>query len=151
MLHADDREGLATAMAAAGTSGSTISEEIRFRRSDGEWLWFEAAITNLTDDPDVNGYVANLRDITRRKDAEDRLAHAALHDSLTGLPNRALILNRAEQMLARSRRQYAPVAALFLDLDDFKDINDTLGHEAGDQLLTAVADRMASALRPVGR
>ena len=154
LLHSDDREGLATAMAAAGTSGSTISEEIRFRRSDGEWLWFEAAITNLTDDPDVNGYVANLRDITRRKDAEDRLAHAALHDSLTGLPNRALILNRAEQMLARSRREYAPVAALFLDLDDFKDINDTLGHEAGDQLLTAVADRMASALRPgdtVGR
>jgi diguanylate cyclase (GGDEF)-like protein/PAS domain S-box-containing protein len=154
LLHADDRDGLATAMAAAGTSGSTISEEIRFRRSDGEWLWFEAAITNLTDDPDVSGYVANLRDITRRKDAEDRLAHAALHDSLTGLPNRALILNRAEQMLARSRRQYAPVAALFLDLDDFKDINDTLGHEAGDQLLTAVADRMASALRPgdtVGR
>src|ERR1019366_9162393 len=134
--------------------GSPISEEIRFGRSDGEWLWFEAAITNLTDDPDVSGYVANLRDITRRKDAEDRLAHAALHDSLTGLPNRALILNRAEQMLARSRRQYAPVAALFLDLDDFKDINDTLGHEAGDQLLTAVADRMASALRPgdtVGR
>ena len=105
LLHADDREGLATAMAAAGTSGSTVSEEIRFRRSDGEWLWFEAAITNLTDDPDVNGYVANLRDITRRKDAEDRLAHAALHDSLTGLPNRALILNRAEQMLARSRRE----------------------------------------------
>ena len=154
LLHSDDREGLASAMAAAGTSGSTVSEEIRFRRSDGEWLWFEAAITNLTDDPDVNGYVANLRDITRRKDAEDRLAHAALHDSLTGLPNRALILNRAEQMLARSRRDFAPVAALFLDLDDFKDINDTLGHEAGDQLLTAVADRMAGAIRPgdtVGR
>jgi diguanylate cyclase (GGDEF)-like protein/PAS domain S-box-containing protein len=147
LLHPDDRAGLRDAMAAAGGSGSAINEEIRLRRADGEWLWFEAAITNLTADPDVNGFVADLRDITRRKDAEDRLAHAALHDSLTGLPNRTLILNRAEQLLARARRQNSQVAALFLDLDNFKDINDTLGHEAGDELLAAVATRMAAALR----
>ncbi len=147
LVHPDDRSGLRAAMAAAGTSGGRINEEIRLHRADGEWLWFEAAITNLTADPDVNGIVASLRDITRRKDAEDRLAHAALYDSLTGLPNRTLIHNRAEQMLARGRRDHTPVAALFLDLDDFKDINDTLGHEAGDQLLAAVATRMANALR----
>jgi diguanylate cyclase (GGDEF)-like protein/PAS domain S-box-containing protein len=147
LIHPDDRSGLHAAMAAAGVSGSAINEEIRLRRADGDWLWFEAAITNLTADPDVNGFVADLRDITRRKDAEDRLAHAALHDALTGLPNRTLILNRAEQMLARARRQHTPVAALFLDLDDFKDINDTLGHEAGDQLLAGVAARLTSALR----
>ncbi len=98
LLHPEDRAGLSDAMAAAGGSGSAINKEIRLRRFDGEWLWFEAAITNLTADPDVNGFVADLRDITRRKDAEDRLAHAALHDSLTGLPNRTLILDRAEQM-----------------------------------------------------
>jgi len=147
LLHPDDRSDMRAAMAAAGGSGSAINEEIRLRRANGDWLWFEASITNLTADPDVNGFVADLRDITRRKDAEDRLAHAALHDALTGLPNRALILNRAEQMLARARRERTPVAALFLDLDDFKDINDTMGHEAGDQLLVEVATRMASALR----
>jgi diguanylate cyclase (GGDEF)-like protein len=77
----------------------------------------------------------------------DQLQHQALHDSLTGLPNRALILDRIGQMLARGRRQRAPVAALFLDLDNFKDINDTLGHRAGDQLLIEVGKRLASAIR----
>jgi diguanylate cyclase (GGDEF)-like protein len=76
-----------------------------------------------------------------------QLRHQALHDSLTGLPNRALILDRIGQMLSRTRRSKAPVAALFLDLDDFKDINDTLGHTAGDQLLVAVATRLTRALR----
>jgi diguanylate cyclase (GGDEF)-like protein/PAS domain S-box-containing protein len=147
LIHPDDRAGLHAAMAAAGVPGSVIHKEVRLRRSDGDWLWFEAAITNLTADPNVNGFVADLRDITRRKNAEDQLAHAALHDALTGLPNRTLILNRAEQMLARSRRQHTPLAALFLDLDNFKDINDTLGHEAGDQLLAGVAARLTGALR----
>ncbi len=77
----------------------------------------------------------------------DQLQHQALHDSLTGLPNRALILDRIEQMLARGRRQHTPVAALFLDLDNFKDINDTLGHRAGDELLAGVGARLVSALR----
>jgi diguanylate cyclase (GGDEF)-like protein len=77
----------------------------------------------------------------------DQLHHQAFHDSLTGLPNRALILDRTQQMLARARRLHTPVAALFLDLDNFKDINDTLGHEVGDELLAGVAKRMASTLR----
>ena len=106
LIHPDDRAGLHAAMAAAGVHGSAIHKEVRLRRTDGDWLWFEAAITNLTADPNVNGFVADLRDITRRKNAEDQLAHAALHDALTGLPNRTLILNRTEQMLARARRQH---------------------------------------------
>jgi diguanylate cyclase (GGDEF)-like protein len=77
----------------------------------------------------------------------DQLRHQALHDSLTGLPNRVLILDRIDRMLARSRREHTPVAALFLDLDNFKDINDTLGHSAGDELLAGVGARLASALR----
>ncbi len=75
------------------------------------------------------------------------LHHLALHDSLTELPNRALILDRIEQMLARSRREHTPVAVLFLDLDNFKDVNDTLGHAAGDQLLADVSARLTSAIR----
>ncbi len=77
----------------------------------------------------------------------EELRQQAFHDSLTGLPNRALILDRVDQMLARTRRDHTPVAALFLDLDDFKDINDTLGHDAGDQLLVEVGKRLTSALR----
>jgi diguanylate cyclase (GGDEF)-like protein len=77
----------------------------------------------------------------------DQLRYQALHDSLTGLPNRALIIDRIDQMLARARRAHTPVAALFLDLDNFKDINDTWGHNAGDVLLAGVGARLSSALR----
>jgi diguanylate cyclase (GGDEF)-like protein len=90
---------------------------------------------------------ANLRDITDRKVAEAKLEHQALHDPLTGLPNRTLIIDRAEQMLARARRAQHEAAALFVDLDNFKDINDTLGHEAGDRILQAVAERFQGLLR----
>jgi diguanylate cyclase (GGDEF)-like protein len=85
-----------------------------------------------------------------RRQVEDRtreLHHQALHDALTGLPNRALVLDRAEQMLDRHRRNQSGGAALFLDLDDFKNVNDTLGHGAGDHLLVGVAQRLSSVLR----
>ena len=77
----------------------------------------------------------------------DELRHQALHDALTDLPNRALIMDRIEQLLARSRRNRTTGAALFIDLDDFKNVNDSLGHEAGDRLLVAVAARLTSTLR----
>ena len=79
--------------------------------------------------------------------AHPELRFLAFHDPLTGLPNRALILDRMESMLARARRDQVPVATMFLDIDDFKDINDTLGHEAGDQLLAEVATRLTGILR----
>jgi diguanylate cyclase (GGDEF)-like protein len=78
---------------------------------------------------------------------QDELAFLATHDPLTGLPNRTLVLDRVEQMLVRSRRSRTPVAALFVDLDNFKSINDTLGHGAGDRLLKAVAARLGAAIR----
>jgi diguanylate cyclase (GGDEF)-like protein len=81
------------------------------------------------------------------RERTDQLQHQALHDSLTGLPNRALILDRIDRMLARSRREHTDVAALFLDLDNFKDINDTLGHRAGDELIVSVGVRLKSAVR----
>jgi diguanylate cyclase (GGDEF)-like protein len=90
---------------------------------------------------------SRTRAVTMVHERTDQLQFQAFHDSLTGLPNRALILDRLDQMMARSRREHTPVAALFLDLDDFKNVNDTLGHNAGDQLLAAVGVRLATALR----
>jgi diguanylate cyclase (GGDEF)-like protein len=84
---------------------------------------------------------------SERQGADEQLAFLATHDPLTGLPNRTLILDRIEQMLARSRRDHTPVAALFIDLDNFKSINDTLGHGAGDELLKAVAARLDAVVR----
>jgi diguanylate cyclase (GGDEF)-like protein len=84
---------------------------------------------------------------SERHRADQELAFMATHDALTGLPNRTLILDRTEQMLVRSRRSQSPVAALFVDLDNFKSINDTLGHDAGDELLRAVAARLDGVVR----
>lgn len=94
------------------------------------------------------GAVVTHNDITGRKRAEIKLAHQALHDPLTGLPNRTLFLDRLSVGLARMERSQAAVAVLFLDLDKFKVVNDSLGHDVGDQLLVAVANRLRAGLRP---
>jgi diguanylate cyclase (GGDEF)-like protein len=89
----------------------------------------------------------SIRYAVERKQAENQLAHEAMHDSLTGIPNRALFLDRLNQALARSRRQPYPFTVLFVDLNDFKLINDSLGHVAGDQVLAAVAARLRETMR----
>ncbi len=121
--------------------------QFRMERQDGTYREVEAVVADQRDRPSVDGYVVNIRDITERKEFEALLAHRALHDPLTGLANRQLILDRAEQMLARARRVSDPVAAYFIDLDNFKDANDSLGHEAGDKLLRSVAARFSALLR----
>src|SRR5665213_1480231 len=148
LIHPDDRERAATRMTdelQALPGASTL--QFRMGRKDGTWCEIEAVVTNQLQRPSIAGYVAHLRDITERKEFEALLAHRALHDSLTGLANRQLILDRAEQMISRSRRTFDPIAAFFIDLDNFKDANDSLGHEAGDRLLQAVAARFQSMLR----
>jgi diguanylate cyclase (GGDEF)-like protein len=107
----------------------------------------ETLRTNLLKDPNVKGIVLNTRDISERKQFEEQLSHQAFHDQITGLANRALFQDRVSHALERQTRDGSPVAVLFMDLDDFKTINDSLGHAAGDQLLVALAERLVGRLR----
>jgi len=128
-------------------SPDTVHLQFRMERKDGGWCDVEVAVVNQLDRPSVSGYVVNIRDITERKAFEALLAHRAMHDPLTGLANRQLLIDRLNEMLVRSRRTGSVVAALFVDLDHFKAVNDRFGHEAGDQLLVEVAARMVGLLR----
>lgn len=121
--------------------------ELNFVHHDGSKRVLELRGTSLLDDPEVGAIVLNARDITERKRLEGRLEQQALHDALTGLPNRRLFVDRLEHALSRSHRHRQPVGVMFLDLDRFKLINDTLGHDTGDRLLMMVADRLKTCLR----
>jgi diguanylate cyclase (GGDEF)-like protein/PAS domain S-box-containing protein len=147
-VHPEDLHAVQTLLGGEFQSGpGTRALEFRMVRKDGMARDVEAVVSNQMDRPSVAGYVANIRDITERKKFEALLAHRALHDPLTGLANRQLILDRAQQMLERARRSGVPMAALFIDLDNFKDSNDSLGHGAGDKLLQMVAGRLLGILR----
>ncbi|MFF2303052.1 aminotransferase class I/II-fold pyridoxal phosphate-dependent enzyme [Streptomyces sp. NPDC058128] len=110
-------------------------------------LEVEVRCSNLRDEHTVHGLVLTLRDVTEQRKLERELTHRAFHDSLTGLPNRVLLLERVERALLRGRRESTLTCMLFVDLDDFKVVNDTMGHSVGDELLVAVARRLTSVLR----
>jgi diguanylate cyclase (GGDEF)-like protein/PAS domain S-box-containing protein len=118
------------------------------RHRDGSLMAFEVLSNNLLGDAAVGGIVLTMRDVSDRRALEVELKHQAFHDSLTGLSNRALFRDRAEHALARVSHLGTNVAMLMLDLDDFKIVNDTRGHAAGDELLQQVAARLQNTLRP---
>lgn len=121
--------------------------ELRVRHRDGSFRWLEMVDTNRLADPAVRGIVTNARDVTSRKTTEDELVQLTFRDPLTGLPNRALLMDRIAVALAHTSRSSDILAVLFCDLDGFKVINDGLGHAAGDQVLVSVAQRLVSAVR----
>jgi diguanylate cyclase (GGDEF)-like protein/PAS domain S-box-containing protein len=146
-VHPNDRAAVESHFALVTSRPGTLTFSARFRHVDGTWRHLEAVAANRLAGPGIGGIVLSMRDITDRKALEDELRHQAFHDSLTGLANKALFEDRLAHALAGARRHGQLVAVLFLDLDDFKTINDSLGHANGDQLLRGVALRIAGVVR----
>ncbi|HYO16223.1 MAG TPA: EAL domain-containing protein [Thermoanaerobaculia bacterium] len=150
-VHPDDLPAVKCALSAhlAGRSPDFESEH-RMRHWDGTWRWvFTRGLAVCNGSNEAYRMAGSQSDITARKAAEERLLHDAFHDPLTGLPNRALFMDRLGMAIAHAKRRLSyTYAVLFIDLDRFKNINDSLGHSAGDELLVAVARRLESCLRP---
>jgi diguanylate cyclase (GGDEF)-like protein/PAS domain S-box-containing protein len=147
--HPDDVEIIERNWVGALREEGSRTAAYRARRRDGSIVWLETTFRAVRGPGgEALEMVCVSRDISERKSAELELAHRALHDGLTGLPNRTLFLDRLGQALRRARRRDRGVAVVFLDLDRFKLVNDSLGHKAGDRLLVDVAMRLSSALRP---
>jgi diguanylate cyclase (GGDEF)-like protein/PAS domain S-box-containing protein len=148
VMHPDDADRVRDTLARImGSPGTEATVDFRLRHADGRWVQVEATTKNLLADPSIGGIVVNYRDITERRTLEERLKYQAFHDPLTELPNRALFMNRLGHALDRVERSAKAAAVLFLDLDNFKLVNDSLGHEVGDSLLVSVAERLRGCLR----
>ncbi len=150
VVHPDEVVRVAAFLAAIATqpAGQSLMAEFRVRHSAQGWRDVEALGANLLGEEAVDGIVLNIRDISERKSLQAELEHQAFHDTLTGLPNRALFRNRVEHALGAQHRSNQSVAVLFLDIDDFKTVNDSLGHAAGDKVLQEVGRRLEDCMRP---
>jgi diguanylate cyclase (GGDEF)-like protein/PAS domain S-box-containing protein len=137
--------GLARLRSHAGNSSYT--EDWQITRRDQRRVQIQARCSDLRQDPTVGGLVLTLRDVTEQRQLEAELKHRAFHDALTGLPNRLLFQDRAAHALARAKREDSTTGVLFVDLDDFKVTNDTMGHSVGDELLVAAGLRLAAVVR----
>ncbi|MGH2980773.1 MAG: PAS domain S-box protein, partial [Solirubrobacterales bacterium] len=123
--------------------------EKRYFHADGHVIWTDLSTTIVRDrDGEPLYLLSQIQDVSERKESEARLAHRASHDELTGLPNRGVLEDRMVLALNRQRRERQPITVLYLDLDGFKRVNDTHGHDAGDYLLIAIAKRLTALVRP---
>jgi diguanylate cyclase (GGDEF)-like protein/PAS domain S-box-containing protein len=148
MLHPDDRERALETYTRGRDAGEPLTMEYRLIAPDGRVVWFQDSAVVLKDETGNPTSVQGVMlDITERKQAEERLAYLAYHDHLTSLPNKAMFDELLELAIARADRNGQGVAVLALDVDNFKLVNDSLGHEAGDRLIAALAERLREATR----
>ncbi len=151
IVHPDDLPDAAGALTALlNGTGATDPFIVRVQTFAGAWRHMECVGVNLLDEPAVRGIVITARDATDRVLLSEELAHRASHDELTDLPSRRLLESRLSDALSRSSADGTRVGVCFIDLDGFKQINDTLGHAAGDDLLVDVARRIQDAIRGGG-
>jgi diguanylate cyclase (GGDEF)-like protein/PAS domain S-box-containing protein len=147
-IHPEDLTRLKRFFFSMETTCSPIDLTFRFRRMDGEWGWMEAVgIPQSYEEEEF--VVITLRDNTVQKQKEEELRHMAFHDSLTGLPNRRLFEEHLSQSIAHAKRNGHLMAVFYLDIDNFKLINDWMGHEMGDLFLIAFAKRIAGCVREI--
>ena len=148
LVQPDEREEITRALAemrrGEGAEGGEIGQDWRITARDGSYVEVEVRCSDLRHEPTVGGLVLTLRDVTEQRQLERELKYRAFHDSLTGLPNRVLFQERVVRALARTRRTDGIVGVLFIDLDDFKVTNDTMGHSVGDELLVAAGMRLSA-------
>jgi len=145
LVQPDEREEVARALAEMRSGhGRNVDEDWRITARDGSYVEVEVRCSDLRHEPTVGGLVLTLRDVTEQRQLERELKYRAFHDSLTGLPNRMLFQDRVLHAMARARRTDAIVGVVFVDLDDFKVINDTMGHDVGDELLVAAGMRLSA-------
>ena len=149
LAHPDDERALRQGFLASLKAKTELQRTtLRFRHQDGSYRWLEVVGSNHLDNPAIDGIIFNARDVSDRVELHERLRQEALHDFLTGLPNRAMLLTHLEMSMSAARRYGDKTALLFVDLDGFKPINDQLGHAAGDQVLISVGQRLRANVRP---
>jgi diguanylate cyclase (GGDEF)-like protein/PAS domain S-box-containing protein len=149
LVHPDDCERAAVALQSVvdGTRGPTDAVIVRVRTASGDWRFMECVGVNMLDEPSVGGIVVTARDVSERHRLTMALEHAATHDQLTGLPNRALFAAHLTAALSRTERNETRVALCYVDIDGFKRVNDRHGHATGDLLLAEVAGRIRRGMR----
>jgi diguanylate cyclase (GGDEF)-like protein/PAS domain S-box-containing protein len=149
-VHPEDLPAFNAARHAVEASPTSRVATFRFRCQDGGYLWTESILRQIADPRHRGGpvLIATMRDVADRKLMEGRLQRQALTDPLTGIANRTVLMDRLDQALRRLERSFGMVAVIYLDLDHFKVINDSLGHKVGDRLLMKVAERAVAAIRP---
>jgi diguanylate cyclase (GGDEF)-like protein/PAS domain S-box-containing protein len=148
LVHPDDfAKGSHSLFTGSGPSQHSVIE-VRLRHADGRWLHFECVVRNLIQHKNIGGIVFNARDISERKNAQEKLLFNASHDVLTGLPNRVLFLGRLQSVVDQIKRHpHSSAAVLFIDIDDFKIVNDCYGHAVGDALIKEVSGRLQACIR----